>query len=90
MAANSLLQVNIHDAKTNLSRYLARVEAGETVIIAKAGKPIAKLAPVEGALPARRSILGALAHLGPFDDDTWRAMDTEIEDMFTGSIEKAP
>lgn len=37
------MQVNIHEAKTNLSRLLAQVEKGEEVIIAKAGKPIALL-----------------------------------------------
>ena len=40
------LQVNIHEAKTNLSRLLARVSAGEEVIIARAGKPIARLVPI--------------------------------------------
>lgn len=39
-------QVNIHEAKTHLSRLLARVKAGEEVIIAKAGKPIARLVAV--------------------------------------------
>lgn len=37
--------VNIHEAKTHLSRLLVRVMAGEEVIIAKAGKPIARLVP---------------------------------------------
>ncbi len=37
------MQINIHEAKTHLSRILARVEDGEEVIIAKAGKPIAIL-----------------------------------------------
>jgi prevent-host-death family protein len=63
------LQVNTRDAKTNLSRYLARVAAGETVVIARAGKPVARLVPAETE-PERQpqprgSILGALAHLGP-------------------------
>jgi prevent-host-death family protein len=40
--------VNIHEAKTHLSRLLAEVMAGEEVIIAKAGKPVAKLVPVTG------------------------------------------
>jgi len=40
------LQVNIHEAKTNLSKLLARVSAGEEVIIARAGKPIARLVPI--------------------------------------------
>lgn len=35
--------VNIHEAKTNLSRLLAQVEAGEQVVIARNGKPVAKL-----------------------------------------------
>ncbi len=38
--------VNIHEAKTHLSRLLLQVAAGEEVIIAKAGKPIAKLVPL--------------------------------------------
>ncbi len=38
--------VNIHEAKTHLSRLLARASAGEEIIIAKAGKPTAKLVPV--------------------------------------------
>lgn len=39
--------VNIHEAKTHLSRLLERAEAGEEIIIAKAGKPIARLVPFQ-------------------------------------------
>ncbi|MDA2930253.1 type II toxin-antitoxin system Phd/YefM family antitoxin [Acidobacteria bacterium AH-259-O06] len=42
-----MTQVNIHQAKTHLSRLLARVVAGEEIVIAKAGKPIARLVPVQ-------------------------------------------
>lgn len=35
--------VNIHDAKTHLSRLIARVERGERIVIARAGKPVAEL-----------------------------------------------
>lgn len=47
--------VNVHEAKTHLSRLLERVAGGEEVIIAKAGKPVAKLVPIrEGKrLPGR-------------------------------------
>jgi prevent-host-death family protein len=45
--------VNIHEAKTHLSRLLERVQAGERIIIAKAGKPIAILAPTEERPPDR-------------------------------------
>jgi prevent-host-death family protein len=38
--------VNVHEAKTQLSMLLAKVQAGEEVIIAKAGKPQAKLVPI--------------------------------------------
>ena len=43
--AMTLDQVNIHDAKTHLSRLLQRVLAGEEIVIAKAGKPVAKIVP---------------------------------------------
>jgi prevent-host-death family protein len=45
--------VNVHEAKTHLSRLLARAAAGEQITIARAGKPIAKLIPVNER-PARR------------------------------------
>ena len=45
--------VNIHEAKTHLSRLLERVKKGEQVIIAKAGKPIALLSPIQ-QVPAQR------------------------------------
>ena len=50
--------VNIHAAKTHLSRLLEKAAAGEEVVIAKSGKPLAKLVPVE-SLPRRK--LGLLA-----------------------------
>ena len=45
--------VNVHEAKTQLSRLLARVEAGERIVIARAGKPIAVLSPVDAPRPRR-------------------------------------
>jgi prevent-host-death family protein len=46
MPVEALAQFNIHEAKTNLSRILERVERGEEVIISRAGKPVAKLVPL--------------------------------------------
>lgn len=40
---------NIHEAKTHFSKLIQRVMSGEEVIIARAGKPIARLLPIEGA-----------------------------------------
>jgi len=45
--------VNVHEAKTHFSKLLARVEAGERIIIAKAGRPVAELSPVKGRPPDR-------------------------------------
>ena len=42
-----MVTVNVHEAKTNLSRLLARVEAGEEIIIARNGKPVARLERVQ-------------------------------------------
>ena len=55
------MQVNIHEAKTNLSRLLSQVEKGQDIIIAKAGKPIARLTRFTQETPKR--ILGRDAGL---------------------------
>lgn len=49
-----MTEVNIHEAKTHLSRLLEKVQQGEEVVIAKAGKPIAKLVKVEETKPKAR------------------------------------
>ena len=46
--------VNVHDAKTHLSRLLDRVYAGEEIILAKGGKPYARLVPIEASFDERR------------------------------------
>lgn len=46
--------VNVHEAKTHLSRLLSRVAAGEEIIIAKSGKPCAVLVPFGAAAQTRR------------------------------------
>jgi len=63
-------QVNVHEAKAHLSEYLAQVEAGETVVIARRNKPVAKLVPVTAAeaQPAKRRPIGlaqGMGHVGP-------------------------
>ena len=66
--------VNVHQAKTNLSRLLEQVEGGAEVVIARAGKPVARLVPF--ARPGKRTLgqdagLGAIApdFDGPLPDD---------------------
>lgn len=60
--------VNVHQAKTHLSRLLERVERGEEIVIARNGHPIAKLVPV--GQPVRKpGRLKGLIHIGPDFDD---------------------
>lgn len=73
--------VNVHQAKTTLSQLLAEVEAGEDVVIARNGKPVARLIPVERI--SRQP--GALRHLPgwhdfKFDSELFKPMtDAEME-----------
>ena len=53
--------VNVHEAKTNFSRLLDLAHAGEEIIVAKAGKPYARLLPLASPLRARKP--GELKHL---------------------------
>ena len=46
--------VNVHEAKTHLSRLLERAHAGEEIILAKAGKPYARLVPLQTETPRRQ------------------------------------
>ncbi len=73
------MEVNIHEAKTHLSRLLERVAMGEEVIIAKAGKPVAKLVP----LTAPESLmLGSAKGEFTVPDDFNDPLPKEIEDLF--------
>ena len=49
------MQVNLHDAKTNLSRYVEQALDGDDVVIAGAGKPLVKLVPVDST-PRKRQL----------------------------------
>ena len=49
--------INVHEAKTHLSRLLERVERGERIVIARAGRPIAVLSPV-ASVESRRRVPG--------------------------------
>jgi prevent-host-death family protein len=63
-------QYNIHDAKTNLSRIIDRVEHGEEIVISRAGTPVAKVVPL--APRSRRTRRGSLAGRLVLADD-WDA-----------------
>jgi len=74
--------VNVHDAKTHFSRLLARVADGESVVISKAGKPVAKLVPMDESQPARP--IGFMAGAFSVPDDFNAMGADEIADQFEG------
>jgi prevent-host-death family protein len=62
----AMTTVTIHDAKTNLSKLIARVEAGEEIVIARGKKPVARLTPVRRAPATRRfGVLKGIVSVGP-------------------------
>jgi prevent-host-death family protein len=77
------MQVNIHQAKTQLSRLLELVEQGETVIIARHGKPVARLVAVaKQGLPIG---IASKEPLVPAGDEWWKPMtDDESEAWMNG------
>ncbi|MFB7876125.1 type II toxin-antitoxin system Phd/YefM family antitoxin [Nocardia sp. NPDC056064] len=71
--------VNIHEAKTHLSRLLERVSKGERIVISKAGQPIADLVPHRSAPVTIGGLKGRLAY-----SDADFDVDPDIQRMFYG------
>ena len=78
------MQVNVHEAKSQLSRLLELVEEGETVVIARHGQPVAEL------VPARRQAgfpfgIASAEPLAPSGDEWWQPLgDADAEDWIAG------
>ena len=74
--------VNIHNAKTHLSKLVDRAAAGSEIVIAKAGKPVARLVPLAVANRPRK--LGALKGKIKVPDDFDAPLPAEALDAFEG------
>lgn len=74
------VNVNVHEAKTHLSRLLEQVARGERVIISKAGHPVADLVPHQRT-PV---VIGGLKGKLRYDDAAFDGTDPEIQQMFYG------
>ena len=75
------MQVNLHDAKTNLSRYVEQALDGDDVVIARAGKPLVKLVPVD-TTPRKRQ-LGFMRSQGIATADLKDDFADDINAMFS-------
>jgi len=80
-------QVNIHEAKTRFSQLVAEVEAGEEIVIARAGKPVIRLVKESGAPKVYREFGGWEGWPG-WDEAAWAAADAEILADFEESVSK--
>jgi prevent-host-death family protein len=74
MSSEDLDKVNMHEAKTHLSKLVERVEGGEEIVISRAGKPAAKLVPMPRQKSGKRK-------LGGWEGKVWMASDKEMEEV---------
>ena len=76
--------INIHEAKTQLSRLVAQAANGKPFIIAKAGKPLVKVMPLDSPSGKQIRRLGFLAGEFCIPDDFNDLGATDLEEMFRG------
>ncbi len=74
--------VNIHEAKTNLSKLVAQAAKGEPFIIAKSGKPLVKVVALDAPSPGEVRRLGFMSKQLNVPDDFDRMGEEEIERLF--------
>lgn len=83
------IQVNVHEAKTNLSKLLQAVERGEKVVIAKNGKPVAEVIAAKPDIdPSAPSFLGWMRGHGTIPENFDTFMQDEIVKLFEGDPNK--
>ena len=81
--------VNMHEAKTHLSRLVDAASKGEPFVIARAGKPLVKVVPVEEAAKPERQLFGFLKGRFAYDPELDRQLDEEIRREFEASAERS-
>jgi prevent-host-death family protein len=76
--------INIHEAKTHLSRLVEQAAKGEPFVIAKAGRPVVKVVPLDAPVAGQVRRLGFMAGRIAVPDDFDRMGNSEIERLFGG------
>ena len=77
--------VNIHEAKTHLSRLVEQAAKGESFVIAKAGRPVVKVMALDAPVAGKVRRLGFMAGRIAVPDDFDRMGSSEIERLFGGN-----
>ncbi len=79
-----MLTINIHEAKTHLSRLVDRAAKGESFIIAKGGRPMVKVMALDAPWREQTKRIGFMAGQIAVPDDFDTMQSTEIESLFGG------
>jgi antitoxin (DNA-binding transcriptional repressor) of toxin-antitoxin stability system len=74
-----MLKINIHEAKTHLSQYLLKLEAGETILLCKRNVPIAEIRPLTKKAPRK---IGLAKRLGDVPETFFEPLPEEIVRSF--------
>ena len=80
--------VNMHEAKTHLSQLVKDVQTGETIVIAKAGKPVAQVIAFRAVPKKALEPIGFLKDEMTVSDDIKTSFVQEMEEMFYGSNDR--
>jgi prevent-host-death family protein len=81
---SAMRTVNIHEAKTHLSRLIDRAAKGESFVIAKSGKPMVKVVAIDTPAAAETRRVGFMAGQFSVPEDFDRMAGEEIENIFGG------
>jgi prevent-host-death family protein len=84
---NAMRTINIHEAKTHLSRLVDEAVEGDSFIIAKAGKPKVLVSRLDENAPAPRRLIGAMKGLYTLPEnfeEIDKVLDKEVESLFLG------
>ena len=80
-----MIRVNIHEAKTHLSRYIDRVEQGDVVVVCRHNQPVAELRAIETTVVRPARVAGLLKGRVHWDADAFAPMTTEELAEFDGA-----
>lgn len=85
-----MVQVNLYEAKTQLSKLVERAANGEDIVIAKNGEPVAVLVAPERIAPPKREFGFLRGKIPNLSDEEWAATDKDVRRMFEKSANEKP